>query len=80
MDKHLMASVYEIRGEREKAVSIYREILRINPSDKRAENNLRRIASRKNFAKHANTDMLNFFKKASSIEELYELERWLGGN
>ena len=79
MDKHLMASVYEIRGEREKAMSIYREILRTNPSDKRAENNLRRIASRRNFAS-ANADMLNFFKKSRSVEELYELERWLGGN
>lgn len=79
MDKHLMASVYEMRGDRDRASAIYREILRTNPSDKIAENNLRRMATKKTFA-GANADMLSFFKKARSWSELYELERWLGGN
>lgn len=79
MDKHLMASVYEIRGMKDRAMSIYREILRINPNDKSAESALRRIATRKHFTS-ANIDMLNFFKKARSKAELYELERWLGGD
>lgn len=80
MNKHLVASVYEIKGEREKAIAIYRDILRQNPSDKVAENSLRRIATRKVDSKGINSDMLSYFKKATSKVELYELERWLGGN
>ncbi len=80
MDKHLVASVYEMRGMREKAVSIYRDILKENPIDKKAEDNLRRIATRKVATKGINADMLSFFKKARSKAELYELERWLCGN
>lgn len=80
MDKHLMASVYEIRGMREKAVAIYRDILKENPSDKKAENNLRRIATRKVATKGINESMLLYFKKAKTKIELYELERWLCGN
>lgn len=80
MNKHLVASIYEIRGEREKAVVIYRDILRENPTDKKAENNLRRIATRKIINKDINDNMLSYFKKAHSKEELYELERWLLGN
>lgn len=80
MDKHLVASIYEMRGEREKAVAIYRHILKLNPSDKKAEENLRRIAQRKIDVSELNVDMLNFFKKSQSKEELFELERWLVGN
>lgn len=80
MDKHLMANVYEIRGEREKAVSIYRDILKENPTDKKAESALRRIATRKVATKGTNESMLTYFKKAKTKTELYELERWLCGN
>lgn len=80
MDKHLLASIYEIRNEREKAMMIYRSILKSNPNDKKAEDNLRRIAQRKIDISGINTDMLNFFKKSQSKEELFELERWLLGN
>lgn len=80
MDKHLLASIYEIRNEREKAMMIYRSILKSNPNDKKAEDNLRRIAQRKINTSGINTDMLNFFKKSQSREELFELERWLIGN
>lgn len=80
MDKHLLASIYEIRNEREKAMIIYRSILKSNPNDKKAEDNLRRIAQRKIDISGINTDMLNFFKKSQSKEELFELERWLLGN
>ncbi len=80
MDKHLLASIYEIRNEREKAMMIYRSILKSNPNDKKAEDNLRRIAQRKINTSGINTDMLNFFKKSQSKEELFELERWLIGN
>ena len=80
MDKHLVASVYEIRGEREKAVSVYRDILKENPTDKKAESALRRIATRKVATSGINADMLSFFKKATTKAELYELERWLRGN
>lgn len=80
MDKHLLASIYEIRNEREKAMMIYRSILKSNPNDKKAEDNLRRIAQRKIDTSGINTDMLNFFKKSQSKEELFELERWLLGN
>lgn len=80
MDKHLLASIYEIRNEREKAMMIYRSILKSNPNDKKAEDNLRRIAQRKINTSGINIDMLNFFKKSQSREELFELERWLIGN
>lgn len=80
IDKHLLASIYEIRGEREKAMIIYRYILKQNPNDKKAEDNLRRIAQKKINNNGINIDMLNFFKKSQSKEELYELERWLVGN
>ena len=80
MDKHLLASIYEIRNEREKAMMIYRSILKSNPNDKKAEDNLRRIAQRKIYTSGINTDMLIFFKKSQSKEELFELERWLLGN
>lgn len=80
MDKHLLASIYEIRNEREKAMMIYRSILKSNPNDKKAEDNLRRIAQRKINTSGINIDMLNFFKKSQSKEELFELERWLIGN
>lgn len=80
MDKHLLASIYEIRNEREKAMMIYRSILKSNPNDKKAEDNLRRIAQRKIYTSGINTDMLNFFKKSQSKEELFELERWLLGD
>lgn len=80
MDKHLLASIYEIRNEREKAMMIYRSILKSNPNDKKAEDNLRRIAQRKIDISGINTDMLNFFKKSQSKEELFELERWLLGD
>lgn len=80
IDRHLLASIYEIRGEREKAMIIYRYILKQNPNDKKAEDNLRRIAQKKINKSGINIDMLNFFKKSQSKEELYELERWLVGN
>lgn len=80
MDKHLVAAVYELKGGREKAISIYRDILKTNPSDKVAEENLRRIATRKIDTKGINGDMLVYFKRATSKAELYELERWLLGN
>ena len=80
MDKHLMASVYELKGQREKAISIYRDILKSNPTDKGAEANLRRIATRKVATKGINNDMLTYFKKSRTKSELYELERWLLGN
>lgn len=84
MDKHLVASVYEMRGERGKAIAIYRDILRENPMDKKAEASLRIIVDShkiaKIVAKNINIDMLNYFKKSRTAKELYELERWLIGN
>ncbi|MGX2981831.1 hypothetical protein [Helicobacter sp. 23-1045] len=80
MDKHLMASVYEMRGDKEKARIIYRNILQKNPSDKSAESALRRISQRRISAKNINENMLTYFKKSNTKDELYELERWLLGN
>ena len=80
MDKYLMASVYELKGQREKAISIYRDILKSNPTAQGAEANLRRIATRKIATKGINNDMLTYFKKSRTKSELYELERWLLGN
>ncbi len=80
MDKYLVAGIYEIKGQREKAIAIYRSILRQNPSDKIAEENLRRIAARGVSVEGANKDMLTFLQKARSRAELHELERWLLGD
>ncbi|MDE6886813.1 MAG: hypothetical protein K2P17_07240 [Helicobacteraceae bacterium] len=80
MDKHLMASIYEMRGEKEKVVKIYRNILTNNPKDKEAEESLRRIATKNININNLNKDMYNFFIKAENKEELFELERWLLGD
>ncbi len=80
MDMHLMASIYDIKGEKEKAVKIYRQILQNNQNDKQAEDSLRRLATKSLNIQGLNKDMYNFFIKAHSKEELIELERWLIGN
>ncbi|RDU63982.1 hypothetical protein [Helicobacter sp. MIT 14-3879] len=80
MDKHLLASIYDIKGEKEKVVKICRNILDSNPKDKEAEETLRRIATKNIDISELNKDMYNFFIKANSKDELNELERWLIGN
>ncbi|RAX51380.1 hypothetical protein CCY99_09205 [Helicobacter sp. 16-1353] len=80
MNKHLMASIYDIKGEKEKVVKIYRQILSDNPNDKEAEESLRRLATKSINLSGLNRDMYNFFIKANSKEELAEFERWLIGN
>lgn len=80
MDKHLMASVYEILGDKQKATQIYRYILKENLADKEAESALRRVATKYPNIEGLNKDMRDFFIKARSEEELFELERWLSGN
>lgn len=80
MNKHLLASIYDIRGDKEKVVKIYRQILSENPSDKEAEESLRRLATKSINLDGLNKDMYNFFIKINSKDELIEFERWLIGN
>lgn len=79
MDRHLLASVYDIRGNKENVVKIYRGILSDYPDDIEAEESLRRLATKQMDISGLNVDMYNFFVKADSKEELIELERWLIG-
>lgn len=80
MNKHLLANIYDIRGDKEKVVKIYRHILSENPSDKEAEESLRRLATKSINLDGLNKDMYNFFIKINSKDELIEFERWLIGN
>lgn len=80
MNKHLLANIYDIRGDKEKVVKIYRQILSENPSDKEAEESLRRLATKSINLDGLNKDMYNFFIKINSKDELIEFERWLIGN
>lgn len=80
MDRHILASIYEIKGHKDRVAHIYREILRENPSDRRAEEALRRLATREVDTSALNADMYNFFIKAKSEDELVAFERWLIGD
>lgn len=81
MDKHIVASIYEISREREKAIMIYRQILLQNPSDTCSENALRRLVDNKHVQYTINKDMLDCFMDASSnFDSLNKFERWLIGN
>lgn len=80
MDKHLVASIYEIKGHREKVAKICRSILASTPEDKLAEETLRRLATRSINTDGINKDMCDFFTKADSKDELNEIERWLVGD
>ena len=79
MNKHLLASIYEIRGEKKKVARIYRDILSLDPNDIEAEESLRRLATRSINISGLNLDMYNIFLNADSKEKLIELERWLVG-
>lgn len=80
MDKHLVASIYEIKGQREKVAKLCRSILSSKPDDKLAEETLRRLATRSINTNGINKDMCDFFTKANSRDELNEIERWLVGD
>lgn len=80
MDKHIVASIYELKGQKEKALMLYRQILIENPNDSRAEESLRRLASKNINLEYLNKDMYNFFIKATTKDELIEFERWLIGD
>lgn len=79
MDKHLLASIYDIRGNKENVVKICRNILSIYPDDVEAEESLRRLATRNIDISGLNFDMYDTFINADSKEKLIELERWLIG-
>lgn len=80
MNKYILANIYELKGEKEKAMKIYRNILNKNSNNKYAEESLRRLATKKIDVSDLNKDMCNFFIKADSKDELNEFERWLIGD
>lgn len=77
MDRHLLASIYDIRGNKENVVKIYRNILSLHPDDIEAEESLRRLATRDINISGLNMDMYDAFINADSKEKLIEFERWL---
>ena len=79
MDRHLLASIYDIMGNKENVVKIYRNILSLHPDDIEAEESLRRLATRDININGLNMDMYDAFINADSKEKLIEFERWLIG-
>lgn len=80
LDKYIVASIYEILGEKEKAIAIYRQILLQDPSDSYSEYLLRRLVDKNNIEYIVNNDMLNCFININNNDNLIKLERWLSGN
>ena len=79
MDKHLLASIYDIRGNKENVVKIYRNILSLYPDDIEAEESLRRLATRNINISGLNLTMYDIFINADTKEKLLDFERWLIG-
>lgn len=80
MDKHLLASIYEIKGKKSKAIDICRNILMNTPNDKLAQDTLYRLIKNDININGINKDMCDFFTKANNEDELNEIERWLVGD
>lgn len=80
MDKHLLASIYEIKGDKARVADICRNILINMPNDKLAEETLHRLSTGSINTDGINKDMCDFFTKATNKDELNEIERWLVGN
>lgn len=80
---NILASIYEIMGEKEKAKIIHRQILIDNPNNIYSENSLRRLADKKKYnAEKINKEILNCFINSNKDdkENLNKLERWLIGD
>lgn len=79
MDKRIVAGIYDILCDKQKAITMYRDILANNPNDKEAEICLRRLVSKEiNFdSSNINEEMYKLFLNASDSINLIKIEEWL---
>ena len=72
-----LASIYELQGLREEALSVYKEILRKDPSNVEAKVAIRRLSGMRKKFLGVNQEMKSFFISMEEEAELIQFERWL---
>lgn len=71
------ASIYEAQGLKSEALEIYKKILREDPSNQNAIDAVRRLSGLRSKHSDLNAQMLDFFLRMKSEEEINEFKRWL---
>lgn len=72
-----LASIYELQGLKEEALSVYKEILRKDPSNVEAKIAIRRLSGMRKKFLGVNQEMKSFFISMEEEAELIQFERWL---
>ncbi|KGI57376.1 hypothetical protein LR59_01245 [Campylobacter sp. MIT 97-5078] len=71
------ASIYEAQGLKNEALEIYKNILKNDPNNQNAIDAIRRLSGLRSKHPDLNTQMLDFFLRMKSEEEINEFKRWL---
>lgn len=77
MNDITLASLFEIQGLKEKALEVYKNILKNDPQNKEAIAGIRRISGVRKKFRGVNEEMKQFFISMSTKDEFSEFERWL---
>ncbi|CBG40175.1 tetratricopeptide repeat protein [Helicobacter mustelae] len=72
-----LASIYELQGHKEEALSIYQEILKKDPDNFEAKQAMKRLRIHKKFGNVNENAKKMFMQAKSGSEELKNFERWL---
>lgn len=77
MNDITLASLFEIQGLKDKALEVYKNILKNDPQNKEAIAGIRRISGVRKKFRGVNEEMKQFFISMSTKDEFSEFERWL---
>lgn len=72
-----LASLFEIQGLKDKALEVYKNILKNDPQNKEAIAGIRRISGVRKKFRGVNEDMKQFFVSMNTKDEFIKFERWL---
>jgi tetratricopeptide (TPR) repeat protein len=78
MNTLTLASIHASQGYIKEAIEIYKEILKNDPSNKRAKEELDKLLGIRKRFEGVNSKMRDRFINIESDEELRDFERWLG--
>ncbi len=72
-----LASIYELQGFKEEALTIYEEILKKDPENFEAKQAIKRLKKTTKSFSGVNQKAKDFFIRAHSDDDLKTFERWL---
>lgn len=77
MNDTTLASLFEIQGLKDKALEVYSNILKNDPTNKEALAGVRRISGVKKKFRGVNEKMKQIFISMNTKDEFNKFERWL---